>query len=158
MKKLLCLAVLSGLVGCEAGNNAADAQTKLKAQAAALPACTTAAAQEFSVPEKLFKAMALTEGWDDANQKTQRHNQYGPMGLGALAIPQMAKGLGVPEAAVKDDACTNYRAAAWWYANKSVESGQRDDVWATVTRFYYGSALREEYPATERVKKIYAEL
>ncbi|WP_153785404.1 hypothetical protein [Pseudomonas sp. EMN2] len=158
MKKLLCIAILSGLVGCNAGNNSADVRKHLKAQAAALPACATAAAQEFSVPEKLFKAMALAEGGTVSAPSPEARNSYGPMGLGAPAIPLMAKGLGVLEAAVKDDACTNYRAAAWWYANKSVENGQRDDVWATVTRFYYGSASREAAPATERVKKIYAEL
>lgn len=158
---LFSIAILAGLTGCDAAQNTAKTRDKLKAQAAAIPECATAAAQEFSVPVKLFKAMALAEGWDDASQEhkqnAQARGQYGPMGLAGPAIADMAAGLGVSEASVKDDACTNYRAAAWWFANKSGGS-QGSDVWAAVTRFYYGSESRPNAHATERVKKIYAEL
>ncbi|WP_122744916.1 hypothetical protein [Pseudomonas viridiflava] len=134
----------------------------LTAQARAddFPACAAAAAQEFAVPLKLFKAMALAEGWSDASAESRKQaesrHKYGPMGLGEPAIPVVASGLGVSAASVKEDACTNYRAAAWWFVNKS--GGTRGDMWSAVTRFYYGTPTRTNAYATERVKKIYAEL
>lgn len=132
-----------------------------QAMAEDFPACATAAAQEFAVPVKLFKAMALAEGWSDASpeskQKAESRHQYGPMGLGEPAIPEMARGLGVSVASVKKDDCTNYRAAAWWFVNKS-GGNQGDDMWVPVTKFYYGTTSRTDTHATDRVKKIYAEL
>lgn len=131
-----------------------------QAMAEDFPACATAAAQEFAVPVKLFKAMALAEGWSGASpeskQKAESRHQYGPMGLGEPAIPEMARGLGVSDASVKEDACTNYRAAAWWFVNKS--GGNEGEMWEAVTKFYYGKPTRANAYATKRVKKIYAEL
>lgn len=130
-------------------------------QAAEFPACAIAAAQEFTVPVKLFKAMALAEGWDGASpeskKKAEARNQYGPMGLGGPAIPAMAKALGVSEASVKIDACTNYRAAAWWFVNKA-GGHTTDDMWSAVNAFYYGTTKPKSTHATDRVKKIYATL
>lgn len=131
-----------------------------QARAEDFPACATVAAEEFAVPVKLFKAMALAEGWGDASlqsrQKAELAQKYGPMGLGAPAIPAMAKGLGVSVESVKQDACTNYRAAAWWFANRT--GGAKGDLWAAVTQFYYGTPTRANAQATDRVKKIYADL
>lgn len=131
-----------------------------QSQAEDLPVCATAAAQEFSIPVKLFKAMALAEGWEgcgpDCKQKAEARGEYGPMGLGDPAIPVMASGIGVSVASVKEDACTNYRAAAWWYVNKA--GGNQGDMWEAVTQFYYGKPTRANAHATDRVKKIYAEL
>lgn len=130
-------------------------------QADEFPACATAAAQEFTVPVKLFKAMALAEGWNgaspDSKKKAEARDQYGPMGLGGPAIPAMAKGLGVSEESVKADACTNYRAAAWWFVNKS-GGNTTEDMWVAVTEFYYGTTKPKRTYATDRVKKIYATL
>lgn len=132
-----------------------------QSQADEFPACATAAAQEFAVPVKLFTAMALAEGWDGASpeskQKAESRGKYGPMGLGGPAISIMAKGLGVSDASVKEDACTNYRAAAWWFVNKS-GGNQGAYIWGAVTRYYYGTDSRANAYATERVKNIYAEL
>lgn len=132
-----------------------------QAQAAEVPVCATAAAKEFAVPAKLFKAMVLAEGWDEASPESKKKaisgGRYGPMGLGGPAIAEMAKGLGVSEASVKEDACTNYRAAAWWYVNRSV-GNEGGDVWAAVTRFYYGNESRPIAHATKLVKTIYAKL
>lgn len=132
-----------------------------QSQADEFPACATAAAQEFAVPVKLFTAMALAEGWDGASPesklKAESRGNYGPMGLGDSAIPVMAKGLGVSDASVKEDACTNYRAAVWWFVNKS-GGNQGADIWGPVTRYYYGTDRRANAHATERVKIIYAKL
>lgn len=123
------------------------------------PACATAAAQEYAIPVKLFKAMALAEvrgASPEAKRTTQARNHYGPMGLGDPAIQEMASGLGVSVASVKEDACTNYRAAAWWFVNKS--GGNQGDMWEAVTKFYYGKPTQANAYATDRVKTIYAEL
>ncbi|WP_117144141.1 hypothetical protein [Pseudomonas coronafaciens] len=132
-----------------------------QAQTGEVPACATAAAQEFAVPAKLFKAMVLAYGWDEASPESRKRaesiGKYGPMGLGGQAIADMAKGLGVSQASIKEDACTNYRAAAWWYVNRS-GGNQSLDEWAAVTRFYYGNESRRKAHATERVKTIYSEL
>lgn len=121
------------------------------------PTCAMDAAQEFTVPEKVFKAMVLSEGWAGASlanrKEAESRKQYGPMGLGSTVIPVIARGLGVSSASIKEDACTNYRAAAWWFANKT-SSGQ-PDIWAAVTQYYYGSPNHSHAYATERVKRIY---
>lgn len=130
-----------------------------QARANDFPACATAAAQEFAIPVKLFKAMALAEvqgASPEAKQRAESRNAYGPMGLGDPAIPVMASGLGVTVTSVKEDACTNYRAAAWWFVNKS--GGNQGDMWEAVTRFYYGKPTQANAHATDRVKMIYAEL
>ena len=98
------------------------AMSTLQTRADDFPGCAIAAAQEFAIPVKLFKAMALAEvrgASPESKQRAESRNQYGPMGLGDPAIPEMASGLGVSVASVKEDACTNYRAAAWWFVNKS---------------------------------------
>lgn len=123
------------------------------------PVCATAAAKEFAIPVKLFKAMALAEvrgASPEAKQRAKSRSQYGPMGLGDPALPLMASGLGVSVASVKEDACTNYRAAAWWFVNKA--GGNQGDMWEAVTKFYYGEQTHANAYATDRVKKIYAEL
>jgi len=135
------------------------AMSTAQAQAEDFPACAAAAAQEFSIPVKLFQAMALAEvqgASSESKHRAESRNLYGPMGLGDPAIPLMASGLGVSVASVKEDACTNYRAAAWWFVNKS--GGNQGDMWEAVTKFYYGKPAQANAHATARVKTIYAEL
>lgn len=131
-----------------------------RSQAQDLPVCATAAAQEFSIPVKLFTSMALAEGWDqcgpECKKKAEARLHFGPMGLHPASFPDMAIGLGVPIASIKEDACTNYRAAAWWYVNKA--GGNQSDMWAAVTRYYYGRPDRANPHATHRAQKIYEEL
>lgn len=130
-----------------------------QAQADDFPVCAASAAQEFAIPVKLFQAMALAEvqgASPESKHRAEPRNQYGPMGLGDPAIPAMASGLGVSAESVKEDACTNYRAAAWWFVNKA--GGNQGDMWEAVTKFYYGKPTRANAHATDRVKKIYADL
>ncbi|MGO4801213.1 hypothetical protein ACEN2T_18185 [Pseudomonas sp. W22_MBD1_FP4] len=131
-----------------------------QSQAHDIPDCATAAAQEFSMPAKLFQAMALAQGWEqcgpDCKLNAEARGTFGPMGLGRPALPEMAKGLGVSTKSLKWDACTNYRAAAWWYMNKA--GGNQGDMWVAVTKFYYGKPTHANPHFTNRVKKIYEQL
>ena len=127
-----------------------------QAQADDYPACAASAAQEFAIPVQLFQAMALAEVQGASQYRAEPRNQYGPMGLGYPAIPAMASGLGVSVESVKEDACTNYRAAAWWFVNKA--GGNQGDMWEAVTKFYYGKPTSANAHATDRVKKVYAKL
>lgn len=120
------------------------------AQAKLLPNCATEAAQEFGAPVRVFQAMALAEqGQPGLNPS----GGYGPMGFGEIAIPMAADGIGADIDAVKNDPCTNYRAAAWWLM-KDV-GNKTGDIWPAVTNYYYGKTDHSKTPAVDLVKAIY---
>lgn len=115
---------------------------------ATLPDCGKVAAHEFSVPEKVFLALALEE---KDSPKDLNRDLYGPMGLGEFLIPLAAQGIKTTETKVKTDICENYRAAAW-LLTKPIRDGLTSDIWIAVNHYYYGAATRSSYPVTDRVK------
>lgn len=120
------------------------------AQANLLPKCATEAAQEFGAPVRVFQAMALAE---QGKPGLNPNGGYGPMGFGEIAIPMAADGIGADIDAVKNDPCTNYRAAAWWLMKDA--GGEAVDIWPAVTNYYYGKTDRAQMPAVDLVKAIY---
>ena len=120
------------------------------AQAKLLPKCATEAAQEFGAPVRVFQAMALAE---QGKPGLNPSGGYGPMGFGKIAIPMAADGIGADIDAVKNDPCTNYRAAAWWLMRDVGD--KTGDIWPAVTSYYYGKTDRARMPAVDLVKAIY---
>lgn len=123
-----------------------------------IPACANDAALEFGAPERVFRAMVITEGWysvsERVRQKAADRGMYGPMGLGTHAIKEIAGHLGTSEKALREDPCENFRGAAWWLMNQA-GGDDEGDIWGAVTRFHYGDADLPSYPATERARAIY---
>lgn len=122
-----------------------------------IPACANDAALEFGAPERVFRAMIITQGWysvsEYARQKAAERGMYGPMGLGTHAINEIAAHLGTNEKALREEPCENFRGAAWWLMNPA--GGDEGDIWGAVTRFQYGDEDLPRYPATERARAIY---
>lgn len=129
----------------------------LPAHALGLPTCAAMAANEFGVPEKVFKAIALHAKDEPAAKATIAGGIFGPMRLAGSAIDRIAPALKVEASTIKTDACQNYRAAAWWLA---VPAGGRgaSDIWGAVNTYYYGRAKMKRYQVTEEVKTIYSAL
>lgn len=122
-----------------------------------VPQCASDAAEEFKVPTQVLQSMAIAYGWDDASNavkaRAYERGQFGPMGLFEPVIPVIARELGVSQASLKDDACTNYRGAAWWLMNRA-GGNESSDIWLAVNRYYSG---HDEHAgaATMKVRKIY---
>ncbi|WP_426575630.1 hypothetical protein ACP179_01940 (plasmid) [Xenorhabdus stockiae] len=114
-----------------------------------IPTCADKAAKEFGVPEKIFKALVISN-------VRKMSNQYGPMGLGKHSIAKIAEHIGSTIDAIKFEPCENYRGAAWWLMSPA--GGKEGDIWKAVNRYFYGNIHRVSYPETERVKAIYENL
>lgn len=124
--------------------------------AAQIPKCATQAAVEFNVPVKVFKALVV-QSTPQSKDAADISVHFGPMGLYTKAIEVAAKGINVSADDIKNNACTNYRAAAWWLAVPSDINGT-DDVWTGVNRYFYGNNKLPTYPMTEDVKAVFNKL
>lgn len=125
--------------------------------ASEIPKCASDAAEEFKVPAMVLQSMAIAYGWDDANNeakiRARQRGQFGPMGLFEPVISVIARELGVSQASLTDDACTNYRGAAWWLMNRA-GGNESSDIWLAVDRYYSGHGSHEG-SAPLKVRKIY---
>ena len=124
-----------------------------------IPACANEAALEFGVPQKVFRALAVGNGWSQneaIQQRAEDRGEYGPMGLGEQALPVIAQNIDSTAEAIKTDPCENYRGAAWWLMNPA--GGSAGEIWEAVNHYFYGDAQLHSYPITERVRAIYENL
>lgn len=124
------------------------------APAQELPACVELAANEFGVPVKVFKALALVTQKD---QEKQQAPHFGVMSMHESTIAVAAKGIHSTPDSIKTDDCESYRAAAWWLATQAGANNEAD-IWVAVNRYFHGRTPSADSIMTDRVKMVYDQL
>lgn len=129
------------------------------APANAADACLVRAALEFHIPPAVLDGMR--QDYTPPTNPELAAREFGPMGLVSEALVVAQKGAGIDAARAKLNACENYRAAAWFLADKRRAAG--GDLWEGVARYYGGdrrSASRDAAvaPVVARLKKLSGDL
>lgn len=126
-----------------------------------LPPCAKQAAADFKVPPKIFAAIIIHTQRQPVtiNDSTGKSGEFGPMKLTQKAIEAAAPEIGRDVETIKQNACANYRAAAWWLREPS-DAKKNRDVWSAVSRYFYHTRPnnKDGFGAINSVKMIYAKL
>jgi hypothetical protein len=79
-----------------------------------LSRCARRAADHFGIPDQVMLGIALAErGWVGASLANKDGSRdLGPMQINTIHLSELEP-LGITEAMIRDDACTNFAVAAW---------------------------------------------
>ena len=111
--------------------------------------CIQLAAQRFTLPPILIKAVLLVEGGKIGQTHSNKNGSYdiGPMQINSIWLPKFSKYVSYKE--ILHNGCTNVQVGAWILRYNINQSG---DFWSGVGN-YHSATLKKHIAYQQRVYK-----